>query len=199
MITLLIVTNLYSSDQKKILNDLKNAALIENDDIRLKLYDSILEKNNLKLKKQNVPALKTKWEVSVDTNPIDDTKTYLFYLIADEGKSSWNQNVILMIRKSSSGDELFINWGSYLGTEIFVTLRIGKSDATNSQWNLSTDSKATFYSGSTIDLIKEISKSDRVVAQCTPYNENPITAIFDVKGFREIAYKYNSELGWFDD
>lgn len=191
--------NLSASDTKKMMNELKSASEIEADHLRLEAYDAILEKNNLKQKQSKKDKVKTKWEVSVDTNPLDDTKIYLFYLVADEGKSSWDQKVALLIRKSNNGDELFINWGAYLGSEAFVTLRIGKSEATKTQWSLSTDSKATFYSGSSIKLIQEILRTDTVVAQCVPYGENPITAVFDVRGLREIAYKYKDELEWFED
>ncbi|MGJ4734843.1 hypothetical protein [Leptospira levettii] len=199
VLCILVASGLHSADSNKIINELKSAALIDGDELRLKTYDTILENYQLKQKKPKQERIHTKWEVSIDTNPLDDTKIFLFYLVADEGKSSWDQKILLMIRKSSNGDELFINWGSYLGSEAFVTLRVGKSVASMTQWNLSTDGKATFYSGSTIELIREIATSEKIVAQCTPFNENPITAVFDVRGFRKLAEKYNKELEWFED
>lgn len=191
------VSYLHAIDTKTLINELKESSNIENDSLRLNAYDSILEKNNLRTKPKNIT--KYKWEISIDTNPLDDTKTYVFFLIADEGISSTRKRTTLMIRKSSSGDEIFINWGSYLGLETEVAFRVGKAEAIQSQWSISTDGKATFYSGNALKLIRDIGNNEKVVAQCTPYGDNPITAIFDVRGLKEISKKYNNELGWFED
>lgn len=180
-----VFTNIHSIDTKTLISELKESSNIENDSHRLNAYDTILEKN--------------KWEVPIDTNPLDDTKTYVFLLIADEGISPTHKRTTLMIRKSSSGNEIFINWGSYLGLETEVAFRVGKAEAVQSQWTISTDGKATFYTGDVLKLIRDIGNNDRVVAQCTPYSENPITAIFDVRGLKEITKKYNKELAWFED
>jgi type VI secretion system protein VasI len=36
------------------------------------------------------------------------------------------------------------------------------------------------------------------VAQVTPYNENPITAIFDVRGLKKAIEPYNDILHWIE-
>ncbi|MGJ4789520.1 hypothetical protein [Leptospira koniambonensis] len=186
----------FADDSKAIVSEIKKAASISNDQSRLREYDKIAEKYKLRSPAVAKTMEKGKWNVSVGINPLDDTKTYVFLIIADSGRSKWNSPISLAVRKSSQGNEIYINWGDYLGSEANVTFRVGNAEATQSEWNLSSDSKASFYNGSVESLIQEISKVDRVVAQCIPYNESPITAIFDVRGFKEISSKYNDDLNW---
>ena len=113
---------------------------------------------------------------------------------ADSGRSSWDQPVWLVIRKSAERLELYIGWNSYLGSEAVVTYRIGKEEPETKEWSLSSDSQASFYTGDTVDVISRMLKADQVVARCTPYNESPITAVFDIRGLRKELEKYKEDF-----
>jgi type VI secretion system protein VasI len=63
----------------------------------------------------------------------------------------------------------------------------GTSAASQQQWGLSTDKKATFYPRNSFQLIEELTRVDKFVAQVTPYNESPVTALFDVSGLADAA------------
>ncbi len=110
----------------------------------------------------------------------------------------------MIARCKSDKTELYINWSDYLGndsTSIYsdfklVTTRMGSSSAEENRWSLSTDSKATFSPGWGGDWIKRIAKIDEFVAQVTPYGENPVTAVFDVRGLREAASPLAETCGW---
>tara|TARA_Y100000748_G_scaffold285711_1_gene268452 strand:- start:7401 stop:7961 length:561 start_codon:yes stop_codon:yes gene_type:complete len=135
------------------------------------------------------------WSIGEDINPIDDTKTFTAILNAKSGKSKWGDKVYLVLRYKSGESEVYINWGSYLGNAAFVITRIGSQKANKTQWSISTDKKATFYKGSAIDFIGKLKNHDKAVFQVTPYGENPITAIFDIKGLSAAISSY-SYTGW---
>jgi type VI secretion system protein VasI len=91
---------------------------------------------------------------------------------------------------------MYINWGSYLGSSISVTFRIGEKAPETKNWSLSTNSLASFYPGDPLSLIKELLDANQAVARCTPYSESPITAIFDITGLKALATQYNGDLRW---
>ena len=84
----------------------------------------------------------------------------------------------------------------YLGSESYVTSRIDDGEVEIQKWILSTDSKATFYPGNTIDLIKAFFIAKEFIVKTTPHSENPITAHFNLIGFYQAAEKYIDYLNW---
>ena len=111
-----------------------------------------------------------KWGVSEKINPVDDSKTILFILKADEGEGIYGNPVYLILRYKSGETVAYINWNSYLGSEVFVLTRLGNKDATKNQWYSSNDSKASFYPWNNIIFIQALMSVDRLVAQVTPYH-----------------------------
>lgn len=152
-----------------------------------------------KQESKNISSDKGKWRVSKETNPLDGSITLFFQLTSSEGKSVYGNPITLIIRYKRKKDELYIGWDDYLGSEAFVTYRIGKEDAIRTRWGLSTDKKGTFFRGDVIKLIRKLFEVNRFVAQVTPYNENPITAVFDVRGLRNAVEQFNDTLQWVED
>lgn len=146
----------------------------------------------------------TDWSTSEDINPVDDSKTRRATLVASEGASSMDDPVTLTIRCQSNKTELYVNWNDYLGDDSHdvyddwknVTVRIGENKAQQQRWGISTDSKATFAPGSPVNIIKQMVKADRLVLQTTPYNENPVTAVFNLKGIMQAVTPIAKECGW---
>ena len=149
-----------------------------------------------KQESKNISSDKGKWRVSKETNPLDGSITLIFQLTSDEGESVYGNPIFLTIRYKSKKDELYIGWNDYLGSEADVTYRTGEEDAIRTRWGLSTNSKATFFHGDVIKLIRKLFEVNRFVAQVTPYNENPITAIFDVRGLKNAVEQFNDILHW---
>ena len=138
-----------------------------------------------------------KWEVSAKINPMDDSKTVICTLIADEGKSSWGMSPWLMLRYRSGKTDVYIVWHDSLGSEAYVTCRIGKDKPQSRYWGLSTCRRATLYPGSLEDFIARLLTVEKLVVRAIPHSESPITAVFDVRGLREAAQPYNDIHGWF--
>lgn len=87
-------------------------------------------------------------------------------------------------------------WSDYLGSEARVTWRVGDEDAEVARWSLSTDNEATFYPYDDISFIKQLLGTDRFVAQVTPYDESPITAVFDLTGLANVIHPLQEACGW---
>lgn len=177
--------------------DIAQCAVLDGDLQRLECYDQIARTNGL-MGEQSQPVPKSnigKWDVRSTVNPVDDSKTVILGLTADTGQSRWGKSVSLVIRCQSNSTELYINWNDYLGSDAYVLTRIGNSKATTSSWSLSTDKKATFRD-KPIPFIKRMMESDSFVAQVTPYNESPVTAIFDTSGLKESISPLRETCHW---
>ena len=183
-----------AAQEADLKSDLKSASEITLSGDRLEAYDKILEKYGIRIADKE--KVESNWIVTVKTNPIDDSKVIIFILPATIGEGVYGDKIGLIIRYNNGEIDLYINWNSYLGSEAVVTMRVGTKEASKYEWNISTDSKATFYPGDVKELVKEIMEVDKLVFQCTPYSENPITVIFDVVGLKSEVLKYNEDLKW---
>ena len=186
-----------AAQQSELESKIAQCAAIEGDLERLECYDSIAREMGLVATSSVLPVDGVgKWTVQEDSNPIDDSKTVVLAIRADEGASSWGTPVGLVIRCKSNNTEVYINWGEYLGSEARVTCRVGSEKATSSMWGLSTDSKATFYPGNDIEFVKRLMVAEKFVAQVTPYGESPVTAVFDISGLTQAVKPLQATCGW---
>lgn len=165
---------------------------------RLDCYDKLARQQGLNEPQANpVPTQGVgKWEVVDQTNPIDDTRTVVLLLGADQGKPHLGEAISLIIRCQSNQTNLYIDWEDYLGSEAEVISRIGNQKAQAQLWTLSTDAKATFYPGNPIDFINTLMQFDSFVAQVTPFSESPVTAVFDTKGLQNAIIPLRQTCGW---
>jgi len=62
----------------------------------------------------------SKWQVSEEINPVDDSKTITFILVANEGKGTYGDPIGLILRYMSRETQVYIAWSSYLGSEAYV-------------------------------------------------------------------------------
>lgn len=174
---------------------------------RLGCYDELAKELNLdgpKAAPVETAGDVGKWRVSKETNPIDDTSTVTLSLTAESGSSRYGTPVLFYARCKSNKTEAFIVWHDYLGDDSrsvyeewkLVTVRIGDDRATEEQWTVSTDSQATFAPAWAGDLLKRMATASTLVAQVTPYNESPVTAVFETGGLRAAAQPLAETCGW---
>jgi len=194
-IFLLLVPSQLIADQK-LESELAKCVGISGDLERLDCFESTLRKRGLMPTETSQKSTMTKWVKQVNVNPLDDTKTVYLALEADSGGGRFGGKVVLLLRCKSNKTEAFINWQDYLGSDnARVTFRIGSASAETKSWSLSTDSKATFIP-SPIDFIKNLMTANSFVAQVTPYNESPVTAVFDTSGLDQEIKELRSTCGW---
>jgi len=175
--------------------DFATCASMNGDLSRLSCYDNLAEKNGLngvQVSKANSTGGSGKWEVFSETNPVDDTTTVALSLDADSGKSKFGKSVFFISRCKAGKVQVYIGWSDYLGSEADVLTRIGKEKATTSQWALSTTKESTFHP-EPVKFLKSMEGQTSLVAQVTPYNESPVTAVFDISGF-DVAVKPLKEV-----
>lgn len=155
---------------------------IESDEERLSEYDLLAEETRLLLDRLNQTGSAGDWQIQTETNPLDDTKTIVGAVEANQGTNEYGRSPVLVARCQSFEVNLYINWGQYLGDNARVTYRLGNGESQTSRWSLSTDSQATFFPRGVTDFLKKMQNQDRLVAQITPYNASPITAVFNIGG-----------------
>lgn len=136
------------------------------------------------------------WIITTQKNPMDDSTTVIASVFSSSGHSHLlNEPIIVNIRCQSGKVDLFINWHDYLGSEPFVTTRVGDKKAETRRWRLSTNSQSTFYPGVDVDFIEQFKETSSFVARVTPYNENPVTAVFDISGAEHTVTMIRNECG----
>lgn len=179
-------------------SNIARCATISGELERLECFDQLAKSNQLDGPQETTTAIDGvgKWLVSDSINPIDDSRTVTLILQSDSGQTKWGNPIGLVLRCKSNTTDLYINWSDFLGREANVLTRIGTESAVTKRWNLSTDSQATFHPRGTIDFIKAMLQSTRFVAQVTPYNESPITAIFDTTGLENAITPLRETCGW---
>jgi len=124
-----------------------------------------------------------KWKVDSKIDPIDDARINYLTLKADKGSSISGTPFKLILRCTENKMDLFIIWNEYISEDQpQITLRFDKAVAENYLWHASTDHAATFYNDYEInDLLRKLTKTHIFIAQVTPYQKPPSTALFDVR------------------
>lgn len=136
------------------------------------------------------------WIVSVRTDPLTDKEIHAATLIAKSGATRYGKSQALTVRCSNNQTEMYINWNDYLGSDAYTTYRVGQTKAVTSNWSLSTDKQAAFFPGSPVATLKQMMESDTFAASVTPYNESPVTVVFDVTGAAEAFSGIREACNW---
>lgn len=130
------------------------------------------------------------WQVHIDTDPIDDSKKVTLMNIDTENEK------ILVLRCSGGSTEVYIGWRDYLGSEAYVTSRIGEEDARTREWSVSTNKTATFYPGDDSSFILRLLRAETFAARVIPYNENRVTAVWKLDGLEDAIVPLREACGW---
>lgn len=137
-----------------------------------------------------------RWIVNVDTDPLSDETVVFFAVTASSGGNRYGEAPVLALRHSGSAQDVYIVWHDYLAEERqIIEYRIGEGRTQRRGWPVSTDNEATFYPGDVGEFVRELAEAEGLVARTTPYNESPVTAVFDLSGLEEIVEQHSGHLG----
>ncbi len=188
---------------------LQRAAAEKDDTQRLALYDALVRDFGIAeapaATALTTPQEPSKWVFDQRADPLTDKQRYFFILTADSGANEYGDKPTLIVRSDGEDLELYINWKTYLGNDTddykyegkYITTRVDSDQPTTSLWDNSTDSKASFCPWNDVpDLVRRMGEGTKFVARCTPYDANPITAVFDIRGLKAVSMPYNEALGW---
>lgn len=165
---------------------------------RLECYDRLFPQS----RQENSTATSGigKWEISNSTSKVDDSQNVILMLQGNETIRTTFSGMVtptLFIACREKKTEVFVNWDIYLGLEQTRMLyRIDKQKAVNSSWNISSDTKAVFYSGRDIDFINALKGAEKLYVRITPYNESPVETTFDLAGLSEAVKPLQKACGW---
>lgn len=183
--------------------DLERALLeigrINADAQRLEAYDMLVDTLEERIPEE-VPGTEVgDWYVERDADPITDVTEVYFVLAAAEGGRR-GAPPMLIIRQEGGKLDVFVSWNEYFSENSqTVTYRIDDAPPQTTRWSVSTDNSATFFPGRDIEIVQQLLDADRLVMRTTPFNDSPMTVVFDVTGLRAAAQRYQDDLReWFD-
>ncbi len=136
-----------------------------------------------------------KWRTLTDSDPLSDRKWVVSALASTTyTPARGNDRAILYIRCTYGGRrvaewESFIAWNAYLDNEgpVAVLYRFDDGTVESGRWALSTSNESTFvpHNGQrppNFPFVARLQESTRFVARVTRYNDETITATWDVAG-----------------
>jgi len=140
---------------------------------------------------------KGKWTANVKTDPITDEKIVIAQLRSNEFQESYKNRTVLLVRCDNRKIDTYVAFDNYLGNKsISVTSRVDKDKPERKNWELSTNNQAAFYPRGNKELLTRLFAAEKFVVRATPYNESPMTLIFDVKGIYNVLEPHQNTCDW---
>lgn len=129
------------------------------------------------------------WSVIERTDPLDDTR--LVFVVEDAHSNTGGSRVSLVVRCDLGAVDrlfgplrVFIDWGEYLGDGISRTaVRFPPADAEDELLMISEGGTAGFVGRPSFYLERLMAGTESgstFVARTTPYNSNPVTAVWEL-------------------
>lgn len=183
--------------QDALRKDIAQCAILAGALERLDCYDNIAKNNNLTVEQtqDHNTTSKGEWDVDIEINPIDDSKTVVLSVKSSSGVSFFGTPGAFVLRCKSNETDAYINWGNLLGRRAFVVSRIGKEEAKRKEWHLSTNRKSSFHP-TPVSFIKNMIGHDILVAQIAPLGKSPITTTFNISGLENAVVPLREACGW---
>ncbi len=155
---------------------------ISNDIARLECFDKAYSDYDIAA---NAPG---NWRTRTEVSPIDDTITFAAVVDANKNSTAYFPTNKLFIRCRGNELELWVAWQNlpdFKGTRMIS--RVGTAPAVTENWIEGSPHEARFYPGNTRKLVREMMSADRFVAQLAEGKEKGETAVFNIKGLKEVS------------
>lgn len=149
------------------------------------------------------PQVGGKWQYSEGRSPMDDSKTVVLALLAENQIEGWlaRERPTLIVRCRENETDAYISVGMPSSVEFgetsrhTVRVRLDDQDAVTEMWSQSTDTEALF-SPRPVPLARQIAAAERLRFGFTPFNADPVVVEFDLRGFEEHVGTVAETCNW---
>jgi hypothetical protein len=146
-------------------------------------------------------ALGGRWQSEVDVNSLDDTKTILLSVEANESFQGFVEEItpVMALRCKSHEVEVLILTGSTQPEtgnfdHATATIRLDAAPAFTVNCSESTTGNALFVPNPA-ELVAELLNTDTMLFQFTPFQVSPTIAAFDTRFLSEVVEPLQDECG----
>lgn len=182
--------------------EIAKCAAVANDLKRLECYDSFSKSLGVDSGKTQTSNV-SKWRVSTEVSPIDDSKNVHAFLQAESPISGWLSKEILPslnLRCKENKTEMYIVTGMKPRVEYdidttTVTLRFDKEKAAKYSTGKSTDGEALFFRKN-VGLIKKMMNHSTMLFEFVPFNSSPAMTTFNLSGLSEAIKPLRDACKW---
>ncbi len=146
-----------------------------------------------------------KWNLRTDQSPLTDEKSVFLRIESDDnvqGRFGAPGPATLLVRcQENTTSAYFILNDLHLAdiqTYGKIEYRVDEKPMQSRSFVASTDNKALglWNGGRSIPFLKELLGSQRLIIRATPYNESPVTAKFDTRGFDTAVVELRETCSW---
>ena len=139
---------------------------------------------------------KSRWQIIIDTNPIDNSKSVQMLIGAVNPLPSQDKDAILVLSCMQGSTNAYVVWRRYLGVyDPEVTWRVGPDPSVTETWVLSTDNEATF-APEPVKLIKPMMTNDLFLIKTAPFGSGPVTIEFNTAGLKTEVTELRETCAW---
>jgi len=181
-----------------------DCATIENDLDRLACYDR--ESGRTPVSEVEPPAETGNWVVRTDKSEFEDTTDVFVSIDSDEvvacSNYSSHQKARLLLRCLENTTSLILMTDCHLASGFggygTVEYRIDERKARSRGFQESTNNRSLglWSGGKSIPVIKELFGGKRLLVRFTPFNQNPVTARFDITGVEDAVAPLRKSCSW---
>jgi len=141
-----------------------------------------------------------RWYVSESVDSEDGGDNVTLALASISGAAKFGGRFIVVIRCDSGLTEFYINWNASLKNKNMndsqdVTYKVGNAAEVTELWYNSTDNKATFYSGNTINFIKGLFNEERFEARTEGFFSS-MDGVWDISGLDNAIAPLRKACSW---
>lgn len=138
-----------------------------------------------------------KWQVKVHKDPIDDSRFIIVMLQSED------DGVTLGVNCRGSGSSVGIVWDRFLGGEKIggveyktMVYRVDDKQPLRTDWPVMSD-RSTVRADTPERFVTEVMSGERLAIRVEPYQEAPLTVLFDTKGLKNVLMANRPECDGF--
>jgi type VI secretion system protein VasI len=201
-LVVVVATSCFSAIAQDSSKALRECSRIEDSVKRLACFDSMAEQS---APQPNVSAPVEgtgEWQVASDVSKIDDSTRVTVVLRSAHdipGRYGNTVRLNLVLRCQENKTDVMVHFGGHFMSDHAgggaVTYRIDRKPAQSARFSQSTNHESLF-APEPVALIKSLFGAQKLVIRAAPYNENAITAEFNVGGVENAVKPLREACKW---